>query len=43
MHIVQGMELMANGGPMPERAQHPIELFARAYGISIGGAAPGGR
>jgi len=43
MHIVQGMELMAKDGITPERAQHPIELFARAYGITIEGAAPGGR
>jgi glycerol-3-phosphate dehydrogenase subunit C len=43
MHIVQGMELMAKGGPTPDRAQHPIELFARAYGITIEGATPGGR
>jgi glycerol-3-phosphate dehydrogenase subunit C len=43
MHIVQGMELMAKGGATPERAQHPIELFARAYGFALDGAAPRGR
>jgi hypothetical protein len=37
------MELMAKGGPTPDRAQHPIELFARAYGITIEDATPGGR
>src|SRR5439155_9329228 len=38
MHIVQGMELLAKDEAMPERALHPIELMARAYGIA--GAAP---
>ena len=33
MHILQGMELIAKGDKVPDRAQHPIELFARAYGI----------
>jgi len=33
MHIAQGMELLAKGDQMPGRAVHPIELFARAYGI----------
>ncbi|HTZ38037.1 MAG TPA: heterodisulfide reductase-related iron-sulfur binding cluster [Stellaceae bacterium] len=42
MHIVQGMELIAHGEAFPERSQHPIELFARAYGIAIGDAAEGG-
>jgi glycerol-3-phosphate dehydrogenase subunit C len=34
MHILQGMELLANGETLPPRAEHPIELFARAYGIA---------
>jgi glycerol-3-phosphate dehydrogenase subunit C len=34
MHIVQGMELQAKDGQVPTRSQHPIELFARAYGIA---------
>jgi glycerol-3-phosphate dehydrogenase subunit C len=38
MHILQGMELMAKGDSLPDRAHHPIELFARAYGIAIGAA-----
>jgi glycerol-3-phosphate dehydrogenase subunit C len=33
MHIVQGMEMLANGEALPQRPMHPIELFARAYGI----------
>jgi len=38
LHIAQGMELMAKGEPAPGRAIHPIELFARAYGIAAKGA-----
>jgi len=34
MHIVQGMEILANGETLPERAVHPIELVARAYGLA---------
>jgi glycerol-3-phosphate dehydrogenase subunit C len=34
MHILQGMELLATGEKLPPRAEHPIELFARAYGIA---------
>ncbi len=35
MHILQGMERVQseNAGPVPARAPHPIELFARAYGL----------
>jgi glycerol-3-phosphate dehydrogenase subunit C len=40
LHIMQGMELMAKGDQTPHRAVHPIELFARAYGISTEGVAP---
>jgi len=43
MHVLQGMELMAKGDKLPDRAHHPIELFARAYGISIAEGAAGGR
>ena len=39
MHIVQGIESLANGERQPERSFHPIELFARAYGIADGGEA----
>jgi glycerol-3-phosphate dehydrogenase subunit C len=38
MHILQGMELQAKDGQVPSRSQHPIELFARAYGIAASGA-----
>jgi glycerol-3-phosphate dehydrogenase subunit C len=34
LHIRQGMEMLARGERLPERALHPVELFARAYGIS---------
>lgn len=35
MHIVQEMEMLAEvrSVPIPERALHPVELMARAYGI----------
>jgi glycerol-3-phosphate dehydrogenase subunit C len=33
MHILQGMELAAEGATLPDRSLHPIELMARAYGI----------
>lgn len=33
MHIVQEMELMADGQSPPARSLHPIELMARAYGL----------
>ncbi len=33
-HILQGMELLAKDETMPDRALHPIELFARAYGLA---------
>ncbi len=35
IHILQGMERIEGGKP-PEAAPHPIELFARAYGIEAG-------
>ena len=38
LHILQGMELQAKDGQAPARSQHPIELFARAYGIAGAGA-----
>jgi glycerol-3-phosphate dehydrogenase subunit C len=42
LHIAQGMELMAKDAPAPSQPAHPIELFARAYGITVdGGANPG--
>lgn len=42
LHIAQGMELMAKDAPAPSPA-HPIELFARAYGIAVNGGANAGR
>jgi glycerol-3-phosphate dehydrogenase subunit C len=33
MHIVQEVEQLAGGEPVPARSLHPIELMARAYGI----------
>jgi glycerol-3-phosphate dehydrogenase subunit C len=33
-HIIQGMEKLANGAPHAEQAFHPIQLFARAYGLT---------
>ncbi|HXC30592.1 MAG TPA: heterodisulfide reductase-related iron-sulfur binding cluster [Stellaceae bacterium] len=39
LHIAQGMELMAKGAPAPSLPAHPIELFARAYGIAVDGDA----
>jgi glycerol-3-phosphate dehydrogenase subunit C len=38
MHIRQGMEVLAKGEPLPDRALHPIELVARAYGLAGNGA-----
>jgi glycerol-3-phosphate dehydrogenase subunit C len=38
MHILQGMELQAKDGRVLGRSHHPIELFARAYGIATAGA-----
>ena len=35
-HILQGMERM-DGAQPPSEALHPIQLFARAYGIGSGG------
>jgi glycerol-3-phosphate dehydrogenase subunit C len=32
-HIVQGMERLGGAGVAIEQAVHPIELFARAYGV----------
>jgi glycerol-3-phosphate dehydrogenase subunit C len=34
MHILQGMGLIDGDGKPPEAAYHPIELFARAYGLN---------
>jgi glycerol-3-phosphate dehydrogenase subunit C len=38
MHIVQGMEHVAEGASVPAYAPHPIELMARAWGITVDGA-----
>jgi len=40
LHILQGMELLANGERVSQRAWHPIELVARAYGIAESGMPP---
>jgi glycerol-3-phosphate dehydrogenase subunit C len=40
MHIRQGMEVLAKQEPLPDRALHPIELLARAYGLPGNGAPP---
>ena len=32
-HLLQGMERLEGGAPVPNRAWHPIELMARAYGL----------
>jgi len=40
LHILQGMELLANGEALPDRALHPIELLARAYGLAGPGSEP---
>jgi glycerol-3-phosphate dehydrogenase subunit C len=35
-HVLQGMEKLGEAGvSVPERAPHPVELFARAYGIEV--------
>jgi glycerol-3-phosphate dehydrogenase subunit C len=34
MHIRQGMEMLNSNATLPERALHPIELVARAYGLA---------
>jgi glycerol-3-phosphate dehydrogenase subunit C len=38
MHILQGMEQIADGKKVPDHAPHPIELIAQAYGIGNGRA-----
>jgi glycerol-3-phosphate dehydrogenase subunit C len=36
-HILQGMTALTEGGAaVPDYAPHPVELFARAYGIEVG-------
>jgi glycerol-3-phosphate dehydrogenase subunit C len=32
-HILQGMARLADGKPVPARVLHPIEIFAKAYGL----------
>ncbi|HEX3884491.1 MAG TPA: heterodisulfide reductase-related iron-sulfur binding cluster [Stellaceae bacterium] len=36
LHIKQGMEALAKDEPVPTRSHHPIELLARAYGLTEG-------
>jgi glycerol-3-phosphate dehydrogenase subunit C len=33
-HIVQGMERLADGAAYPKESDHPIQLFAKAYGLN---------
>ena len=36
VHILQGIERLDTGDkPRVEHASHPIELFARAYGLTV--------
>jgi glycerol-3-phosphate dehydrogenase subunit C len=41
MHILQGMQMQVTDEPLPPRPEHPVELLARAYGISPGAEASG--
>ena len=34
-HLVQGMERLSDSPPTVERARHPVELLARAYGLGV--------
>jgi glycerol-3-phosphate dehydrogenase subunit C len=34
-HILQGMQRVDGEGSVPARSPHPIELFAKAYGIDV--------
>jgi len=34
MHIAQGMEKVESEGAVPQLVTHPIEIFARAYGLA---------
>jgi glycerol-3-phosphate dehydrogenase subunit C len=35
VHVLQGMERIEEAGKIvPDRAPHPIELFAKAYGLA---------
>ncbi|MCP4330498.1 MAG: glycerol-3-phosphate dehydrogenase [Alphaproteobacteria bacterium] len=34
-HVLQGMERLDGEGAVPDHAPHPIELFAKAYGIEV--------
>jgi glycerol-3-phosphate dehydrogenase subunit C len=33
VHISQGIEKLGGDGPKPEMVRHPIQIFARAYGL----------
>ena len=33
-HIVQGMKLLDGSAPQVEHSTHPVEIFARAYGLT---------
>jgi glycerol-3-phosphate dehydrogenase subunit C len=35
LHIVQGIERLGGDAAPPETAPHPVELFARAYGLAV--------
>jgi glycerol-3-phosphate dehydrogenase subunit C len=34
MHLAQGIEKLGGDGPRPQLVTHPIQLFARAYGLT---------
>jgi glycerol-3-phosphate dehydrogenase subunit C len=34
VHIAQGIDKLGGAGPKPELVTHPIQLMARAYGLS---------
>ena len=34
-HVLQGMERIDGATDVPSRAPHPVELFAKAYGIAV--------
>jgi glycerol-3-phosphate dehydrogenase subunit C len=40
MHVLQGMEVLAQHEALPSRSLHPIELVARAYGLATSADAP---
>jgi glycerol-3-phosphate dehydrogenase subunit C len=35
VHIAQGMDLQKSDKPKPSLVKHPIQIFARSYGIDL--------